>query len=68
VKIGSELEDTHQEELRELADGFTDVLTDLPGKTDVVRHRVRRSSGTPIRCKPYPSPYAVREELTAPGC
>jgi hypothetical protein len=67
VRIGSELEDTHQEELWELAEGSADVLTNLPGKTDDVRYRVRRSRDTPIRRRPYPLPRAVREELTAPG-
>ena len=35
----------------------------MPGETDVIQHRVKLTDDTPIRCKPYPLPYAMREEL-----
>ena len=35
----------------------------MPGETDVILHRVKLTEDTPIRCKPYPLPYAMREEL-----
>ena len=35
----------------------------MPGETDVIQHQIRLSDDTPIRCKPYPLPYAMREEL-----
>ena len=31
--------------------------------TDVIQHRVKLTDDTPIRCKPYPLPYAMKEEL-----
>ena len=34
-----------------------------PRETDVIQHRVKLKDNTPIRCKPYPLPYAKREEL-----
>ena len=39
------------------------MFTDMPGETDVIQHQIRLSDDTPIRCKPYPLPYAMREEL-----
>ena len=33
------------------------------GETDVIQHRVKLIDDTPICCKPYPLPYAMREEL-----
>ena len=30
---------------------------------DVIQHQIRLTDDTPIRCKPYPLPYAMREEL-----
>ena len=35
----------------------------MPGETNVIQHRVKQTDDTPIRCKPYPLPYAMREEL-----
>ena len=39
------------------------MFTDMPGETDVIQHQIRLSDDTPIRCKPYPLPYAMQEEL-----
>ena len=35
----------------------------MPGETDVIQHQIRLTDNMPIRCKPYPLPYAMREEL-----
>ena len=35
----------------------------MPGETYVTQHRVKLTDDTPIHCKPYPLPYAMREEL-----
>ena len=35
----------------------------MPGETDVIQHRVKRTYDTPVRCKPYPLPYSMREKL-----
>lgn len=42
---------------------FKDVLTDLPGRTDVINHEVHLNTSDPIRNKPYQIPYAVREAV-----
>ena len=34
-----------------------------PEKNNVIQHRVKLTDDTPIRCKPYPLPHAIREEL-----
>ena len=39
------------------------MFTDMPGDTDVIQHQIRLTDDTPIRCKPYPLLYAMREEL-----
>ena len=39
------------------------VGANMPGETDVIQHQIRLTDDTPIRCKPYPLPYAMREEL-----
>ena len=49
--------------LKDLTRRYPDVFTDMPGETDVIQHRVKLIDDTPIRCKPYPLSYAMREEL-----
>ena len=49
--------------LKDLIRRYPDVFTDITGETDVIQHRVKLTDDTPIRCKPYPLPYAMREEL-----
>ena len=49
--------------LKDLVQRYPDVFTDVPGETDVIQHKIKLTDDTPIRCKPYPLPYAMREEL-----
>ena len=42
---------------------YPDVFTDMPRETNVIQHKVKLTDDTPISCKPYPLPYAMREEL-----
>ena len=39
------------------------LFTDMPGKANVIQHRMMLTDDTPILCKLYPLPYAMREEL-----
>ena len=63
VKLGDELPEDQQRVLKDLVRRYPDVFTDMPGETDVIQHQIRLTDDTPIRCKPYPLPYAMREEL-----
>ena len=63
VKLGDELPEDQRRVLKDLVRRYPDVFTDMPGETDVIQHQIRLSDDTPIRCKPYPLPYAMREVL-----
>ena len=64
VKLGDEeLPEDQRRVLKDLVLRYPDVFTDMPGETDVIQHQIRLTDDTPIRCKPYPLPYAMREEL-----
>ena len=39
------------------------VFTDVLGKSNVIQHQITLTDSTPIRSKPYPLPYAIRENL-----
>ena len=63
VKLGDELPEDQRRVLKDLVRRYPDVFIDMPGETDVIQHQIRLTDDTPIRCKPYPLPYAMREEL-----
>ena len=60
MKLGHELPEDQRRVLKDLVRRYPDVFTDMPGETDVIQHQIRLSDDTPIRCKPYPLPYAMR--------
>ena len=63
MKLSDELPEVQRRVLKDLVRRYPYVFTDMPGETDVIQHQIRLSDDTPIRCKPYPLPYAMREEL-----
>ena len=63
VKMGDELSKDQRCVLKDLVRRYPDVFTDMSGETDVIQHQIKLTDDTPIRCKPYPLQYAMREEL-----
>ena len=39
------------------------MFTNMPRETDLIQLQIKLTDDTPIGCKPYPLPYAMREEL-----
>ena len=60
VCLGVNLGEAHQVEILNVLGKYSGVFSDLPGKTDLIKHRVELTGNEPIRSKPYPLPYAVR--------
>lgn len=67
VNISDCLTHEQQQEIRSLLEEFADVLTDLPGRTSLIRHDIKLTTDVPIRQRPYPIPFAklpdVNKEL-----
>ena len=42
---------------------YTEVFSDIPGKTDMIEHKIELTGNNPVRSRPYPLPYAMRENL-----
>ena len=42
----------------------TEVFLDIPGKTNMIDHKIKLTDNHPVRPRPYPLPYTVRENLT----
>ena len=50
-------------EIMDVLGKYSDVFTDVSGKTNLIEHRIELPKNEPIRSKLYLLPYAVREEL-----
>ena len=61
IKINPELSESQKAELRNLVTEFKDVITDIPGSTDLIEHEIRLNSNEPVRSKPYTAPYALNK-------
>ena len=63
VKTGPNLTDEQRNEFLDLAKQFTNLFTEAPGATDLVQHHINLISDEPVRSRPYPVPYSIRESL-----
>ncbi|KAJ8019153.1 hypothetical protein HOLleu_42443 [Holothuria leucospilota] len=63
VNVSEELDEKQTEHIMTTLKQFCDVLTDLPGLTDLVEHTVHLTTAEPVRSKAYPEPYAMRETI-----
>lgn len=63
VKIGDDVDADKTKQVRELLTEFSDVLTDVPGKTDIISHSIQLTSKEHIRSRPYPVPQSLRDTI-----
>ena len=61
VSIPDQLTDEQKKEVKELLAKYPDVLTSIPGKTELLEHDIKLSTAEPVRSKGYPLPYKTRE-------
>ena len=63
VATGPNVTDDQRTEFTDLARQFTNLFTEAPGTTDLVQHHIKLTSDEPVRSRPYPVPYSMRESL-----
>lgn len=67
VNISENVISEQRNALQKLCKSFTDVLTDLPGVTNLVEHRIELMTNEPVRIKQYPLPFhtenTIKEEV-----
>ena len=63
VATGSNLTDEQRSEFMDLANQFSSLFTEAPGTTDLAQHHIKLTSDEPVRSRPYPVPYSMRESL-----
>ncbi len=54
VLISPDLSNEQREQLKRFLAEYQDVLTDIPGMTNLVEHSIELTSSEPVRSKPYP--------------
>ena len=63
VVLGEQLSEEQRSQIEELVDRYEHVFTDVPGNSTLAEHHLDLTSEEPVRSKPYPVPYNVRESL-----
>ena len=63
IKINDQLDKNQINELQTIFQSFSDVLTDVPGKTNLIDHDVVLKSEIPVAKKAYMLPYSLREKV-----
>ena len=56
---------THEQkkELSELLKQYSEIFTDIPGKTNIIEHEIKLTNDKPVKMQPYPVPIHYREFL-----
>ena len=63
LKINDRLSDSQKGDLKSVFQSYSDVLTDVPGKTSKIEHDDVLKSEKPVAKKAYMLPYALREKV-----
>ena len=63
VKINTELSSDQFNRAKRLVSSYADVLTDLPGRTNLGKHDILLLDDKPVRRKPYPIPHSLRQKV-----
>jgi hypothetical protein len=63
VDLNPNLPEDKQRELRQLVYEFRDIFTDVPKVTNLGEHKITLTSSIPVKQRPYPIPYALREAV-----
>ena len=63
VCVGAELNGEQRNEVMEILRMYEQIFTKIPGRASVINHQIDLTDDPPVRCKPYPLPYAKRGEI-----
>ena len=63
VSVSDVLTSEQRAEVKALIEQYPDVLTSVPGRTDLIQHDIKLSTSEPIRSKGYPVPLKARDVM-----
>jgi len=52
IKLGVDLSEAQQREIMGTLRGYSDVFTDVPGKSNLIEHHINLTDVSPVRSKP----------------
>ena len=61
VKLGTSLNKEQLSDLQTVLTNYNDIITDVPLHTNAIQCDIKLTTDDPVRCKPYPIPYARRQ-------
>ena len=61
--ISDRLSATQRRDLHKLREDFSDVMCDLPGRTNLAVHPIETGTARPVRLPPYRLPHAYRDAV-----
>ena len=63
VCVDAKLNGEQRNEVMEVLRRYEEMFAEILGKASVIEHKIDLTDNRPIRCKPYPLPYARRGEI-----
>ncbi|GFS24008.1 zinc finger protein [Elysia marginata] len=63
LQYSDQLTPDQRRQLEEIASSYSSIFSDRPGTVSTEEHRIELTSSTPVRQRPYPVPYAMRQTL-----
>jgi hypothetical protein len=64
VNISENVKPVQLTAIKFLCESLEDVLTDIPGTTNLVEHKIKLMTSEPIRMKQYPLPFHTEKTIT----
>ena len=65
VKVGESLSNEEKRELAQILESYADVFTDVPGRCNLIEHKITLQKDEIVQTKPYPIPYGIRDSVEA---
>ena len=65
VKISDSVSDVQKHQISDMLQKHTKAFSDVPGRTDVISHKVKTTHETPIRQKAYRTPQSMMQKVKA---
>ncbi|BFZ24546.1 hypothetical protein BsWGS_27585 [Bradybaena similaris] len=63
IKISPSLSSTQNTQVKNILKDFSDVFSDIPGRTSTITHKIVLNSDVPVRSRPYPIPLHFRDQV-----
>ena len=63
VKVNDHLSEGQKRDVYEVMRRYDNVLNDVPGCTNVMKHEIKLKDTRPVKSRPYPIPYSVQDEI-----